>query len=143
MPAFLRYAVTVFVLFSLLSFGCAGKDVVRNDEVDSFQLVVTAVGSTANTSVQSALLKGMLLGLEGRRSVRASRGRRVIHLRAAQVLRCVNMLWRSLKSLAMRKRSQVLWRVFKIRVAAAQRCSTRVCCSSSRTKSTTAQSAHR
>ena len=74
MPAYLRYAVTVFVLFSLLSFDCAGKDVVESDEVDSFQLVVTAVGSTADTSVQSALLKGMLLGLEGRRSVRAPEG---------------------------------------------------------------------
>ena len=74
MPVYLRYAVTVFVLFSLLSFDCAGKDVVESDEVDSFQLVVTAVGSTADTSVQSALLKGMLLGLEGRRSVRAPEG---------------------------------------------------------------------
>ena len=74
MPAYLRYAVTVFVLFSLLSFDCAGKDVVGSDEVDSFQLVVTAVGSTVDTSVQAALLKGMLLGLEGRRSVRAPEG---------------------------------------------------------------------
>ncbi len=74
MPAYLRYAVTVFVLFSLLSFDCAGKDVVGSDEVDSFHLVVTAVGSTADTSVQSALLKGMLLGLEGRRSVRTPEG---------------------------------------------------------------------
>ena len=52
MPAYLRYAVTVFVLFSLLSFDCAGKDVVESDEVDSFQLVVTAVGSAADASVQ-------------------------------------------------------------------------------------------
>ena len=74
MPAYLRYAVTVFVLLNMLSFDCAGKDVVGSDEVDSFQLVVTAVGSTADTSVQSALLKGMLLGLEGRRSVRAPEG---------------------------------------------------------------------
>ncbi len=74
MPAYLRYAVTVFVLFSLLSFDCAGKDVVGSDGVDSFQLIVTAVGSTADTSVQSALLKGMLLGLEGRRSVRTPEG---------------------------------------------------------------------
>lgn len=59
MPAYLRYAVTVFVLLNMLSFDCAGKDVVGSDEVDSFQLVVTAVGSTADTSVQSALLKGM------------------------------------------------------------------------------------
>ncbi len=74
MPAYLRYAVTVFVLFSLLSFDCAGQDVVGSDGVDSFQLIVTAVGSTADTSVQSALLKGMLLGLEGRRSVRTPEG---------------------------------------------------------------------
>lgn len=74
MPVYLRYAVTVFVLFSLLSFDCAGQDVVGSDGVDSFQLIVTAVGSTADTSVQSALLKGMLLGLEGRRSVRTPEG---------------------------------------------------------------------
>ncbi len=74
MPAYLRYTVTVFFLFSLLSFDCAGEDVVGSDEVDSFQLIVTAVGSTADTSVQSALLKGMLLGLEGRRSVRTPEG---------------------------------------------------------------------
>jgi putative heme-binding domain-containing protein len=74
MPAYLRYAVTVFVLFSLLSFDCAGEDVVGSDKVDSFQLVVTAVGSAADASVQAALLKGMLLGLEGRRSVRAPEG---------------------------------------------------------------------
>ena len=56
MPAYLRYAVTVFVLFSLLSFDCAGKDVAGSDEVDSFQLVVTAVGSTGRhkCSVRSA-----------------------------------------------------------------------------------------
>jgi putative heme-binding domain-containing protein len=52
----------------------AGKDVVASKNVDSFQLVVTAVGSTTDTSVQAALLKGMLLGLEGRRSVRAPEG---------------------------------------------------------------------
>ena len=74
MPVYLRYAVTVFVLFSLLSFDCAGQDVIGSDGVDSFQLIVTAVGSTADTSVQSALLKGMLLGLEGRRSVRTPEG---------------------------------------------------------------------
>ena len=50
------------------------KDVVASNDVDSFQLVVTAVGSTTDTSVQAALLKGMLLGLEGRRSVRAPEG---------------------------------------------------------------------
>ncbi|HBU38319.1 MAG TPA: hypothetical protein DEB70_11015 [Planctomycetaceae bacterium] len=74
MPAYLRYAVTVFFLFSLLSFDCAGEDVVGSDELDSFQLVVTAVGSAADAGVQAALLKGMLLGLEGRRSVRAPEG---------------------------------------------------------------------
>jgi putative heme-binding domain-containing protein len=52
----------------------AGKDVLASNDVDSFQLVVTAVGSTTDTSVQAALLKGMLLGLEGRRSVRAPEG---------------------------------------------------------------------
>ena len=74
MPVCLRYAVTVFILFSLFSFHNAGKDAVGNDEVNSFQLVITAVGSTADTSVQAALLKGMRLGLEGRRSVRAPEG---------------------------------------------------------------------
>ena len=59
MPAYLRYAVTVFVLLNMLSFDCAGKDVVGSDEVDSFQLVVTAVGATKDTSVQSALLKAV------------------------------------------------------------------------------------
>ena len=59
---------------SLLFFQGAGKDVVASNNVDSFQLVVTAVGSTTDTSVQAALLKGMLLGLEGRRSVRAPEG---------------------------------------------------------------------
>ena len=59
---------------SLLFFQGAGKDVVASNDVDSFQLVVTAVGSTTDTSVQAALLKGMLLGLEGRRSVHAPEG---------------------------------------------------------------------
>ena len=59
---------------SLLFFQGAGKDVVASNNVDSFQLVVTAVGSITDTSVQAALLKGMLLGLEGRRSVRAPTG---------------------------------------------------------------------
>ncbi len=59
---------------SVLFFQGAGKDVVASNDVDSFQLVVTAVGSTTDTSVQAALLKGMLLGLEGRRSVRAPEG---------------------------------------------------------------------
>ena len=59
---------------SLLFFQGAGKDVVASNDVDSFQLVVTAVGSTTDTSVQAALLKGMLLGLEGRRSVCAPEG---------------------------------------------------------------------
>ena len=59
---------------SLLFFQGAGKDVVASNDVDSFQLVVTAVGSTTDTSVQAALLKGMLLGLEGCRSVRAPEG---------------------------------------------------------------------
>ena len=59
---------------SVLFFQGAGKDVVASNDVDSFQLVVTAVGSTTDTSVQAALLKGMLLGLEGRRSVHAPEG---------------------------------------------------------------------
>ena len=55
MPAYLRYAVTVFVLLNMLSFDCAGKDVVGSDEVDSFQLVVTAVGGLQQTQVFSPL----------------------------------------------------------------------------------------
>lgn len=64
----------IFTFMSLLFSQGAGKDVVASKNVDSFQLVVTAVGSTTETSVQAALLKGMLLGLEGRRSVRAPEG---------------------------------------------------------------------
>lgn len=69
-----KHTVTVFILLGLLFFQDAGKNVLASNDVDSFQLVVTAVGSTTDTSVQAALLKGMLLGLEGRRSVRAPEG---------------------------------------------------------------------
>ncbi len=69
-----KYAVTIFMLLGLLFVQGAGEDVVASNDFESFQLVVTAVGSTTDTSVQAALLKGMLLGLEGRRSVRAPEG---------------------------------------------------------------------
>ena len=69
-----KHTVTVFILLGLLFVQGAGKDVLASNDVDSFQLVVTAVGSTTDTSVQAALLKGMLLGHEGRRSVRAPEG---------------------------------------------------------------------
>lgn len=69
-----KHTVTVFILLGLLFVQDAGKNVLASNDVDSFQLVVTAVGSTTDTSVQAALLKGMLLGLEGRRSVRAPEG---------------------------------------------------------------------
>jgi putative heme-binding domain-containing protein len=69
-----KHTVTVFILLGLLFVQGAGKDVLASNDVDSFQLVVTAVGSTTDTSVQAALLKGMLLGVEGRRSVRAPEG---------------------------------------------------------------------
>ena len=69
-----KYVVTIFMLLGLLFVQGAGADVVASNDVESFQLVVTAVGSTKDTSVQAALLKGMLLGLEGRRSVRAPEG---------------------------------------------------------------------
>jgi len=69
-----KHTVTFFILLGLLFVQGAGKDVLASNDVDSFQLVVTAVGSTTDTSVQAALLKGMLLGLEGRRSVRAPEG---------------------------------------------------------------------
>ncbi len=62
------------MLLGLLFVQGAGEDVVASNDFESFQLVVTAVGSTTDTSVQAALLKGMLLGLEGRRSVRAPEG---------------------------------------------------------------------
>ena len=68
-----RYAVAIFILLGLLLVQ-GGKDVVASNDVDSFQLVVSAVRSTTDTGVQAALLKGMLLGLEGRRSVRAPEG---------------------------------------------------------------------
>jgi len=74
MPIYIKHSATIFTLMSLLFFQGAGKDVVASNNVDSFQLVVSAVGSTTDTSVQAALLKGMLLGLEGRRSVRAPEG---------------------------------------------------------------------
>jgi len=74
MPIYIKHSATIFTSMSLLFFQGAGKDVVASNNVDSFQLVVTAVGSTTDTSVQAALLKGMLLGLEGRRSVRAPEG---------------------------------------------------------------------
>ena len=74
MPIHIKHSATIFTLMSVLFFQGAGKDVVASNDVDSFQLVVTAVGSTTDTSVQAALLKGMLLGLEGRRSVRAPEG---------------------------------------------------------------------
>lgn len=69
-----KHTVTVFIFLGLLFVQDAGKNVLASNDVDSFQLVVTAVGSTTDTSVQAALLKGMLLGLEGRRSVRAPEG---------------------------------------------------------------------
>jgi len=69
-----KNAVTIFMLLGLLFIQGAGEDVVASNDVDSFQLVVSAVRSTTDTSVQAALLKGMLLGLEGRRSVRAPEG---------------------------------------------------------------------
>ena len=69
-----KHAVTIFMLLGLLFVQGAGEDVVASNDFESFQLVVTAVGSTTDTSVQAALLKGMLLGLEGRRSVRAPEG---------------------------------------------------------------------
>ena len=127
MPAYLRYAVTVFVLFSLLSFDCAGKDVAGSDEVDSFQLVVTAVGSTADTSVQSALLKGMLLGLEGRRSVRAPEGWSTLTNTLAcstsasvrQYALAISQIFGDTKAIA-----SALACVQDSSVAAAQRCST-------------------
>jgi putative heme-binding domain-containing protein len=74
MPIYIKHSATIFTFMSLLFSQGAGKDVVASKNVDSFQLVVTAVGSTTDTSVQAALLKGMLLGLEGRRSVRAPEG---------------------------------------------------------------------
>ncbi len=69
-----KYAVTIFMLLGLLFVQGAGEDVVASNDDESFQLVVSAVRSTTDTSVQAALLKGMLLGLEGRRSVRAPEG---------------------------------------------------------------------
>jgi len=74
MPIYIKHSAMIFTFMSLLFSQGAGKDVVASKNVDSFQLVVTAVGSTTDTSVQAALLKGMLLGLEGRRSVRAPEG---------------------------------------------------------------------
>ena len=67
-----KYAVTIFMLLGLLFVQGAGEDVVASNDDESFQLVVSAVRSTTDTSVQAALLKGMLLGLEGRRSVSCS-----------------------------------------------------------------------
>ena len=74
MTMYAKHAVTIFMLLGLLFLQGAGEDVVASNDVESFQLVVTAVGATTDTSVQAALLKGMLLGLEGRRSVRAPEG---------------------------------------------------------------------
>ena len=74
MTMYAKHAVTIFMLLGLLFLQGAGEDVVASNDVESFQLIVTAVGSTTDTSVQAALLKGMLLGLEGRRSVRAPEG---------------------------------------------------------------------
>ena len=74
MPMYSRYAVTVVTLFSLLFSYGTGKNAIASDVTDPFRLLVHAVGSTEDTSVQAALLKGMLLGLEGRRSVRAPEG---------------------------------------------------------------------
>ena len=74
MTMYAKHAVTIFMLLGLLFVQGAGADVVASNDVESFQLVVSAVGSTTDTSVQAALLKGMLLGLEGRRSVRAPEG---------------------------------------------------------------------
>ena len=74
MTMYAKHAVTIFMLLGLLFIQGAGEDVVASNDDESFQLVVSAVGSTTDTSVQAALLKGMLLGLEGRRSVRAPEG---------------------------------------------------------------------
>jgi len=58
MPIYIKHSATIFTLMSLLFFQGAGKDVVASNNVDSFQLVVSAVGSTTDTSVHAALLKG-------------------------------------------------------------------------------------
>ena len=46
MPIHIKHSATIFTLMSVLFFQGAGKDVVASNDVDSFQLVVTAVGST-------------------------------------------------------------------------------------------------
>ena len=51
-----KHAVTIFMLLGLLFVQGAGEDVVASNDFESFQLVVTAVGSTTDTSVQAALL---------------------------------------------------------------------------------------
>ena len=74
MPNRIKYFGTVFTFLSLLVFHGINRDVLANENTDPFHLLVHAVGSTEDTSVQAALLKGMLLGLEGRRSVHAPEG---------------------------------------------------------------------
>ena len=74
MPNRIKYFGTIFTFLSLLVFHGINRDVLANENTDPFHLLVHAVGSTADTSVQAALLKGMLLGLEGRRSVHAPEG---------------------------------------------------------------------
>ena len=51
-----KYAVTIFMLLGLLFVQGAGEDVVASNDDESFQLVVSAVRSTTDTSVQAALL---------------------------------------------------------------------------------------
>ena len=74
MPIHIKHSATVFAFLSLLFFHGTNRDAIASDATDPFRLLVHAVGSTEDTSVQEALLKGMLLGLEGRRSVRAPEG---------------------------------------------------------------------
>ena len=101
MPTHAKYTGTIFILLGML-FIQGGKDIVASDDVDSFQLLIDAVGASSDTSVQAALLKGMLLGLEGRRSVRAPEGWSTL----SNTLACSTSasVRQYLKSLAIRKR---------------------------------------
>ena len=127
MTMYAKHAVTIFMLLGLLFLQGAGEDVVASNDVESFQLVVTAVGSTTDTSVQAALLKGMLLGLEGRRSVRAPEGWSTLSNTLAcstsasvrQYALAISQIFGDTKAIA-----SALACVQDSSVAAAQRCST-------------------
>ncbi|MFT5326148.1 MAG: hypothetical protein ACI8P0_004022 [Planctomycetaceae bacterium] len=67
-----RWCLAVLATFFVSSYPYVAKAV---DEAESFALLVETLRSTEDANVRSALMRGMLRGLEGRRNVAAVKGR--------------------------------------------------------------------